>query len=47
MKNPRAKIDAAGDPDELLLRLAQVTKEANAIRDKLKAALGASLGGTR
>ena len=44
LKNPHDPDDGPGDPDELLARYTEITREVDAIRDKLKAALAESLG---
>ncbi len=45
IKNPNAPDDGPGDPDALLAKYREVSDEAAAIRDKLKAALAEALGG--
>ena len=46
IKNPNAPDDGPGDPDVLLAKYREVSEEAAAIRDRLKAALAESLSRT-
>ncbi len=42
-KNPHTVVDEHGDPDEVLARLEEAEKQANSLRDQLKAILGEAL----
>jgi type I restriction enzyme M protein len=42
-KNPRAKEEGPGDPDDLLVQLAEATQAVRQVREQLKAALASAL----